>query len=335
MIARGSKRPRGCDTFLGPVKLSRRTFAACGLAAMAGSALHCKPRGASGKPLVAASIFPLFDLARRIAGDRLEVVLVLPAGRSEHSYDPSPREMARIARARLALSVGLGLDEWLARIVRNAGGDGVRVIEVGPGAQPRAMTHEEVGEEAADEARDAMGDGGEEEHHHGPTDPHVWLDPTRMIRVAAMIAVAFTQLDPQGAVGFEARRAQIERELTVLDAEIASRARAWTRKTIVTFHGSMGYFAARYGLTIAAVIEPFPGREPTARYLADVLAAVRTSRAAALFSEPQLDRHPAQVIADQSGVPLFEVDPVGGTPGRDTYERLMRANTDAFERALR
>lgn len=297
----------------------------------------CPRRTASGgKPRVAVSIFPLYDVARRVAGDRLDVVLVLPPGRSEHSYDPTPREMARIAGAKLAISVGLGMDEWLARIVRNTGDD-VRVVELAPSVQPRAMSHEEVGEEAADEARDALNDGGaeEEEHHHGPSDPHFWLDPTRMARASAVMAREFARIDPAGAPDFERRRAEFERAMTTLDTQIQARATAWSRRTIVTFHGSMGYYADRYRLTIAAVIEPFPGREPTARYVSDVLSAVQRTRAAALFSEPQLDRHPAQVIADQSHVPLFEVDPVGGTPGRDTYERLLLSNTDTFERALR
>ena len=85
-----------------------------------------------------------------------------------------------------------------------------------------------------------------------------------------------------------------------LHARIDATARTWKRRSIVTFHNSMGYYAARYGLTIAAVIEPFPGREPTARYVAEVLAAVRKAKPAALFSEPQLARHPAEVIAAQA-----------------------------------
>jgi zinc transport system substrate-binding protein len=313
---------------------SRRTITT--LAVLALSLAGCPKRSGGSKPRVAVSIFPLFDAARRVAGDRLDVVLVLPPGRSEHSYDPTPREMTRIAGSQLALSVGLGMDEWLSRIVRNTGSE-VRVVEIGPSLDPRAMTHEEVGEEAADEAREAQSDGGheEEEHHHGPKDPHFWLDPTRMARAADIMAREFSRIDPQGAASFEQRRAQFGREMTTLDTQIRARSERWSKRTIVTFHGSMGYYAERYRLTIAAVIEPFPGREPTARYITEVLAAVQRSHAAALFSEPQLDRHPAEVIAEQARLPLFEVDPVGGTPGRDSYERLLLSNTDAFERALR
>jgi zinc transport system substrate-binding protein len=317
------------------MKLSRRSLAST--LALVPLAARCTKRNAVGeKPRVAVSIFPLYDAARRIAGDRLEVVLVLPAGRSEHSYDPTPREMARIADAKLALSVGLGMDDWLARVVRNASGNAVRVVELGVSVDPRPMTHHEVGEEAADEARDASVEHDEDDdHHHGPKDPHFWLDPRRLARAGALMAQEFARLDPEGAPAYQQRRAQFEREMTALDEQIRARAERWTKRTIVTFHGSMGYYADRYRLTIAAVIEPFPGREPTARYLREVLEAIQRAQPAALFYEPQLDRHPAQVIADQARLPLLELDPIGGTPGRDSYERLMLSNTDSFERALR
>ena len=82
-------------------------------------------------------------------------------------------------------------------------------------------------------------------------------------------------------------------------------------------------------------VEPFPGREPTPRYLEEVLGAIRGSSAVALFSEPQLDPRPARVIAQQASVPLFELDPIGGTGATTSYEALLRGNADVLERALR
>jgi zinc transport system substrate-binding protein len=322
------------------------------------------------KPRVAVSIFPLWDVARRIAGDRLDVVLVLPPGRSEHSYDPTPKEMAQVAKSKLGLSVGLGMDGWLEKIVRGAAGNDVPIMQLGPKANPRKMTAEEVGEEAieaAEEQKDKpakddhhdhdekkgehhdhdekkgehhdhdekKGDHEHEHHHHGAEDPHFWLDPVRMKAVVPTIVEAFEKIDAAGAEGYKARGKTVEAELDKLHAAIEAKSKAWTKKTIVTFHGSMGYYAERYGLRISAVIEPFPGKEPTARYVKDVLGAIEKSQAAALFSEPQLDRRPAQVIADQAKLPLFELDPIGGSTGVETYEKLLEKNTDVLDKALK
>ena len=313
------------------------------------------------RPRVAVSIFPLYDLARRVAGDRLEVVCVLPPGRSEHGFDPSPREVAAVQGARAAIVVGLEMDEWAERIVNGAAtGTPPEMLRLGPAVDPRRLTAHEVGLELdhheAEEHDDHDDDHGAEEHddhgaeehddheddheeeghhhHHGAFDPHFWLDPVRAQTAVDEMAALFARIDPEGAAGYTERAQRVRGELDTLHHELEGRARSWSRRSIITFHGSFGYYAERYGLTIAAVIEPFPGREPTPRYLQEVLGAVAASHAAALFSEPQLDRHPAQVIADSAHVPLFELDPIGS--GRtDSYEALLRANTDVLERALR
>jgi ABC-type Zn uptake system ZnuABC Zn-binding protein ZnuA len=294
------------------------------------------------KARVAVSIFPLYDVARRVAGDRLDVVLVLPPGRTEHSYDPTPKEMARVAKSKLAISVGLGLDGWLEKIVQGAAGTNVTTLQLGPKVNPRKMTNEEVGFEAVEEAghdedekKDAGGDQPGHKSTHGADDPHFWMDPVRMKVAVDFMVEAFIKLDPEGADGFRARSEDVKRSFDHLHKGLEAKSQGWTKHTIVTFHGSMGYFAERYGLKIAAVVEPFPGKEPTPRYIKEVLEAIERTQASALFSEPQLDKGPAQVIADQSKVPLFELDPIGGTDGVESYEKLLTRNAEVFDKALK
>ena len=131
------------------------------------------------------------------------------------------------------------------------------------------------------------------------------------------------------------RRCALKASLRELDAKIAARSKTWTKHTIVTFHGSMAYFAKRYGVRIAAVVEPIAGKEPTAAYIAEIIGAIRLSKATALFTEPQLDRGPGEMIAREAGIPLGELDPVGGVAGRDTYETLLTWNTDQLEKVLK
>lgn len=295
------------------------------------------PTGAPAAPRVrvAASIFPVYDLVRRVGGDRVDAVLVLPAGRSEHDYDPSPKEIASIASSKLAVTVGLGLDAWLGKIVKSAAG-GVPIFELGPAASPRKPTATEVGEEAVEEAQKKAGHAGDhDEHEHGALDPHVWLDPVRMLPVADALAVELAKIAPADRAGFEQRAAALKEALGKVHEDAQKHRATWQKTTIVTFHGSMGYFAERYGLTIAAVLEPFPGKEPTPRYLKEVLVAVQKSKPAALFSEPQLDPRPARVVADQAKIPLFELDPVGGSPDADSYEKLFAKNLAVLDKALR
>lgn len=289
-----------------------------------------KPTDAVAKPRVAVSIFPLHDIAKRVAGDRLDVVLILPPGKSEHGYEPTPKEVARVADSKLVVLAGFSMDEWAEKLVKTASPNATS-LELAPKCQPQAFTQDHVGEAAAAEVAKDDGDEGEEP---GAMDPHFWLDPVRMQTAIDVLVTEFTRLDAASAEGFKTRGEEVKKSLAALHADLDASQKKWTKRKVVTFHASMGYFIGRYNLELAAVIEPFPGREPTAKYMAEVLEAVKKTGAAALFSEPQLDRAPARTVADQAKLPLFELDPVGGTPGVESYEKLLRSNAAVLEKAL-
>ncbi|HTR50951.1 MAG TPA: metal ABC transporter substrate-binding protein [Kofleriaceae bacterium] len=284
--------------------------------------------GSKDRPKVAVSIFPLYDLVRRVAGDRVEVLLVLPPGRSEHEYDPTPKDIARLDGAKLAIAIGLDMDTWVETIVKGAGG--APIFHVGDKIKTMPIAVEPIGEAEAH-----AGEAPDSDDKPGAPDPHVWLDPERMKLVVDSIAEQLTAIDPEGKTAFAAAADKLKGELQTLDAKIAARAKTWSKTTIVTFHGSMSYYAKHYGLRIAAVVEPLAGKEPTAAYIAEVLGAIKAGHAAALFSEPQFDKAPAETIAKEAGVPLGELDPVGGVTGRDSYEALLLWNTDQLDKVLK
>ncbi len=276
------------------------------------------------KPRVAVSIFPLYDITRRIAGDRLEVMLVLPPGKSEHEYDPSPREIAALDGSKLGVAVGLDMDTWVEVILKNVGNP--KVFHVGDKVETMPIHVRPIGADPDDNDPDEV---------IGAKDPHVWMDPDRMAKMADAIAAELAVLDPAGKDTFAKNAETVKTSLVKLDAAIAARSKVWTKHAIVTFHGSMSYYAKRYGVTIAAVVEPIAGKEPTASYIADVLAAIKKGNASALFTEPQFERGPGETISKEANIPLGELDPVGGVPGRDTYEALLTWDTDQLEKVLK
>jgi ABC-type Zn uptake system ZnuABC Zn-binding protein ZnuA len=274
---------------------------------------------------VAASIFPLYDLARRVGGDRLRVELVLPPGHTTHQYDPSPKDVARLADASLVFGVGLGLDGWLGGLVKNAGGGLGRVYELGPLADPMLVPARFLPEPPPM---------GSQIRGEGPIDPHFWLDPMRMRRVVDLMVDAYRNLDPEGGPGYALRGDEVKASLLRLHTELEARKARWQGARIVTFHGSLFYFTERYGPEVVAVVEPVAGQEPTPRHLQEVAAAAREQKASALFSEPQLEAGPARVVAGEAGVPTYEIDPVGGLPATDTYEKLLLQIAAVFDRVL-
>jgi ABC-type Zn uptake system ZnuABC Zn-binding protein ZnuA len=267
------------------------------------------------RPQVAATVFPLYDITRRLAGDRLDVHLILAPGLDAHSYDPRPRDVTSLADSSLIFAVGLGLDEWAHALARNAGAGEARVFEIGPLMDPILAPSGLIRNEPF-------------------IDAHFWLDPMRARRAVDVIVEALGAVDPRGSPFYRASGEELKRSFKAVHEEIGSRATRWPRRRLITFHGSLFYFADRYDLEVVGVVEPVPGQEPTAQHLAALIDLLRAPEPAVLFSEPQMDAVLAEALAREAGVEAHEVDPMGGQPGTSSYEQLMRRLLEVMNEAL-
>ena len=312
------------------------------LVALPGCSKGCGSGGGSSDRLsVTVSIFPVYDLVRRIAGPDADVALLLPPGRNEHSFDPTPKDIEAASRSKIGVMVGLGLDSWMEKLMHDAAPK-ARVIKVGDRVPTLTIKDDPIGDEEADKAREASQKAGakkeehdEHEHEKGATDPHVWLDPARVRLIVRAVAEELGKADSPHALDYRKRATEIDASLATLDTEIETRTKALTTRGFVTFHGSFQYFAERYKLDILAVIEPYPGSQPSGAYISKVLEVIKTKKVPALFSEPQLDPRPAKVLSDEAKIPLGVLDPVGGGPETDSYEKMIRFDMGQLEKHLK
>jgi len=290
---------------------------------------------------VSVSIFPIYDIVRRIAGPDADVSLLLPPGHNEHSFDPTPKDIESASKAKVGVMVGLGLDPWMEKLMKDAAPK-ARIVKVGDRVPTLTIKDDPLGDEEADKAREAAAKAGqkvethdEKEHEKGATDPHVWLDPERMRLIVRAVAEELGKADSPHALDYRKRATEIDDSLAALDKEAEARTKALKTRGFVTFHGSFQYFADRYKLEIIAVIEPYPGSQPSGAYISKVLDVVKSKNVPALFSEPQLDSRPAKVLSDEAKIPLGILDPVGGGPETDTYEKMIRFDVTQLEKNLK
>ncbi len=291
----------------------------CMTAAVAALAFAPVAVAAEARPLAAATVAPLASLTADVAGSGWDVVTVIPPGVSPHVFEPGPRDVKRLAKARLVVTVGAGYDAWAARLVAACAARAV-VYDAGASVGVRAET-------GPAGARDHDGEIGR--------DPHWFLSPRRAAAALGPLAEAFARLDPAGAEGYRARAAHAARSLEALDAEIAAMLAPVRGRSVVSTHNSWTYFLADYGLVNGGSIEPVPGREPTPRQLRDLIDLVRAQRIPALFTEPQFPPSAARVVSRDAGIRLVLADAQGGVPGRETYEDLLRFDARAFREGLR
>jgi ABC-type Zn uptake system ZnuABC Zn-binding protein ZnuA len=269
--------------------------------------------GGSGVRIVTTTT-QLADFARNVGGDRVSVTQLLQPNTDPHDYEPTPSDVGEVARARVVIANGLGLDDWLDDVVANAGGNPARVTATA-GITPLP---------------------GKEGGSSG--DPHVWMDPDNAKIMVRNIADALAAADPAGEAVYRADAERYLRDVTAMDKELMRRIRAVppaTRK-IVTDHDAFGYFAKHYGIEVVGAVIPSlsTAAEPAAKDLVALAETIRREGVRTVFPEASVDPRLERAIADESGArvgaPLY-ADALGraGTAA-GTYLGMMRTDMDAI-----
>ncbi len=283
------------------------------------------PLSATSAPLKAVvTIFPLGDLFKRVGGDLVDVEILLKPGQSPHTYEPSPGDMKWIESSDMVVMAGFGLETWLDKLLKASPKKGRLEMDIS-----RAVKNP-ISADPHDEAHESHG------HAHGFINPHYWLDPDIMASAVMLMGEKLAERLPAESKAIMSRANSVAAELNALDSEISRRLSGpGLGRDFVAFHNAWPYFARRYGLRVAGVIETAPGREPSARHIVRLVEEIKRSKARAVMVEPQFSQRLGQTLAQEAGVKTAVVDPIGGAPGGKSYFDLMRNNTARFAEALR
>jgi ABC-type Zn uptake system ZnuABC Zn-binding protein ZnuA len=307
------------NTIIGLSILSALFLTSCGSAS----------QGSDRRPVILASTTFLADIARNVAGDRLTVDSLLPVGADPHAYQPTPQDTAKIADSKLLIVNGMEYEHFLESLLENAGGERV-IITASEGVEPRHS------EEQAGEAESGAG------HMHEAGDPHMWLDPNLVIIYVENIRDGLIAFDPQGEAVYRSNAEAYIAALKDLDAWIVEQTAQIpaSRKLLITNHESLGYFAERYGFTIAGtVIESFSsGASPSAAQMTDLIGQIKASGAPAIFLDASDNEALARQIAEETGVrvvtDLHLESLTDGAPAA-TYVDMMKHTVTLIVEALK
>lgn len=259
----------------------------------------------------------LADITGHIAGERIQVVSLLPPGVDPHSYQPVPADVTRIARSQLLVINGADYEEFIESLLENAG-DQKMVIVASSGLAPRAGSE------------------------HG-VDPHFWLDPNNVIAYVETIRRGLLAAEPDGEAIFAANSAAYINELRELDAWVRAQVEQIPpeRRLLVTNHDSLGYFAERYGFTVVGAVVPGLSSESatSARQMAALIEQIRATGAPAIFLDASDNPELADQVAAETGVRVVDdlyIEALTG-PGGDapTYIAMIRHNVTRIVEALR
>jgi ABC-type Zn uptake system ZnuABC Zn-binding protein ZnuA len=253
---------------------------------------------------VVATTGILADIASAVAGDAVAVDQLVPDGSSPHDFQLSAEDRRRLEEADLIVANGAGLEA------------GIPLDELGA---PVWELSRHAGELL-------------------PDDPHVWMDPARVAAALPSLARALGDAGASGSADLAGRAEAYASKLDAVDAELQRKLRQvpGSDRELVTSHDSLGYFADRYGFSIAATAFPASGPEAEvgAGQLQEVIEAVEDADVATVFASEEDDPETLRQVAEAAGVEIEEgltIESLGDAGG---YVELLRRDADLIAAGL-
>jgi zinc transport system substrate-binding protein len=268
----------------------------------------------STKLQVVTTLFPLYDFARIIAGDRAEVTMLLPPGMEPHSFEPKPNDIIRISKAGLFVYTNRYMEPWADSIVQGIDHKQLRVVNAGQGV---------------DFVKASAGDRHDHEGHGSPgaegravgIDPHIWLDFVNAGLIVNNILAGFAAADPVNSPFYRDNATRLNTRLAALDQRYREGLTACaTRVFLHGGHYTFGYLARRYGLEYTSLSGVASESEPSAARMAAMVRQIRTSGVRFLFAEELLSPRLTETLAAEAGVAVLKLHGAHNL-GKDDVQR--------------
>jgi zinc transport system substrate-binding protein len=298
----------------------------------AGAGCQRKDQGAADRKLrVVATLFPLYDFAGNVGGDRAEVTLLLPPGVEAHSYEPKPGDVVRATTADVFIFTGKFMEPWAEGFLKGVNQPGLVVIDAS-----RGIALVDVKGEDHELGKNDAGHG----HGHSTVDPHIWLDFANARKMVDTIAEGFAAKDPPNRELYLKNAALYNAKLVDLDREYRETLAACQKKVIIHGgHFAFGYLARRYGLTYEAAYGGSPDAEPTARRLVEMKNKLKQYGVDYVYYEELITPRVADVLARETGAKLLKLHGVHNISKEDmnqgvTYLQLMAQNLTNLKTGL-
>lgn len=304
-----------------------------------------KDDGESREPLkVVTTLFPYYDFAKQIGGDRIDLALVLPAGMDSHSFEPTPADMRTIQEADLLICNGGAMEHWLSEALDALEAPDLTVVTM--------MDYVDVVEEELVEGMEAGGHAHDHQTHEDHIDhdgheveiqydEHIWTSPVNAMRLVEVIRDELVKADPEGSEQYRAGGERYLEELRAIDAGFRQVCAESTRNMIIVGDQfPFRYFAKEYGLDYRAA---FSGcstdTEPSAKTIAYLVDKVREKEIPVVYYLERSSSRVSRIIGEETGASpllLHSCHNVTRTQFDEgvTYAGLMRQNIENLRKGI-
>ncbi len=272
---------------------------------------------------VYASFYPVYFAAEQIGGNRIELYSIIPNGSEPHDYEPSMREIADVESGDIFIYNGVGMEPWAEKLSSNLEKKGIKTLNL--------SQYVDLIKVEEDDDHD--------DHHHGLYDPHIWLDPINMDKMAHEIMLEFANLDEANENFYKKNYEDFSKRLKDLDLAYSSELEKKNKDTILVSHQAFGYLTRRYGLKQVSVTGITPHEEPSPRTLAKLLDTIKKDDFEFIFLETLASPKVVELLAKEGNLKILELNPIAGLTKEqqeknEDYFSLMEQNLENLKKAL-
>ena len=289
----------------------------------------------SDKLSIVTTIFPSYDFAKQIAGDKADVQLLLKAGEESHAYEPSVNDILAIKNSDIFICVGSMSEVWVDKVLDSIDTSKTKVIQL--------MDNVELlvdGEEDHDHDHDHE-DEEEHDHDHSEYDEHIWTSPINAITIAGVINNALVEIDKENESFYNENHNSYVDKLEDLDVKFRDIVEGAKRNTIVFGDKyPLRYFSKEYGLEyMAAFTSCSTETEPGPQTLANLINEVKEEDIPVVFYLEFSSQKVADTICEATGAKKMQYHSCHNVSSEDfnngiTYIQLMEGNAESLKEAL-
>lgn len=304
---------------------------------------HVQAEGSKEKLKVVTTLFPYYDFTRQIAGDKVELTMVVPAGMDSHSFEPTPADMRTIQEADILICNGGAMEQWVSQVTEALDTSHMTVVTM---MEYVDVVEEEIVEGMEDEEhehghRDIHEEHSHEEEHEHEYDEHIWTSPVNAMKFTRVIADVLVQADPENRQVYEAGRDGYLKKLETVHQMLLQVARDRKRDTIVVGDKfPFRYLTEEYGFQYRAA---FSGcstdTEPSARTIAYLIDKVREENIPAVYYLELSSHRVSEIIGEETGAEPMLLHSCHNVTRREfdagiTYVDLMLKNVENLRKGL-
>lgn len=241
--------------------------------------------------LIATSFYPIYHLAKQIAGEQMEVINLTPSGSDPHDYELTPSSRASLSSAKLICLNGLNMEHWASSLSSDLLSKSITLSE-----------------------------GIETEQIDGGVDPHIWLNTKNYLKMGEVLLGKLKEIDPDNASIYQNNFASFSSSLSLLEAMCEEISSSFANKAIAVSHAAYGYMCNQWNIEQIHIAGLSPDEEPSAKQLSDLVDEIKERHIDTVFYEELSSKDLAEFIAKQTGAKTESLNPLEGLTQEEEKE---------------